>query len=292
MGYNSSGKTLISKAIAKADTLEYKTLVYNVKFVEDNFLGGGIEGIFTLGEKHVADEKALTAKKEELKKQTEAYNKAVTEFKASQTALSNASDHLKDAGVEVRKEVQGAQDLGADDWPLSQKKQTFVDKVEKYRGEKLIKERRKIEDGIKLYAKELKEKAPITVFDDARNAPLVKSFAKLQEIANNLLLREVIVGAEDSYLSSLIKELKNSDWVADGRKYIQNPKEKCPFCQQNLPGEVAKDLEAYFDESYKKKKGELGKLLETYENEKKKILEKLEAVKNPDYKEYVDATKS
>ena len=135
--------------------------------------------------------KHLTAKKEQLKKQTEAYNKAVTESKASQTALSNAIDHLKDAGVEVRKEVQGAHDFGADDWPLSQKKQTFVDKVEKYRGEKLIKERRKIEDGIKSYAKELKEPAPITVFDDARNAPLVKIFAKLQEIANNLLLREV-----------------------------------------------------------------------------------------------------
>ncbi|MFW5394033.1 AAA family ATPase [Yersinia sp. 2544 StPb PI] len=65
-------------------------------------------------------------------------------------------------------------------------------------------------------------------------------------------LTEIIVGSKDSPISKLIGKLKNSDWVNDGQKYLdQIDGPQCPFCQADtITEQLAKHIRDYFDESY------------------------------------------
>ncbi len=46
------------------------------------------------------------------------------------------------------------------------------------------------------------------------------------------LLKEIVIGSEDSPIAKLINQLKNSDWVSDGLRYLDDIEdETCPFCQ-------------------------------------------------------------
>lgn len=66
-------------------------------------------------------------------------------------------------------------------------------------------------------------------------------------------LSEIIVGNEDSPIAKLISKLQNSDWVSEGLKYldkIDGP--QCPFCQsETITAHLSKQIHDYFDETYK-----------------------------------------
>ena len=66
-GYNGSGKTTISRAIAKQEN----TLVYNTDFVRKHFLEDNLAGIFTLGDDKIKtreDIKTLEEKRNNTKR--------------------------------------------------------------------------------------------------------------------------------------------------------------------------------------------------------------------------------
>ncbi|EEF26283.1 conserved hypothetical protein, partial [Ricinus communis] len=79
-GANGAGKTTIGRVVANKskhehancsitwrDGVEMQPLVYNRDFVDANFnIEGSLKGIFTLGEKDIANELAVKAKKEEV----------------------------------------------------------------------------------------------------------------------------------------------------------------------------------------------------------------------------------
>lgn len=46
--------------------------------------------------------------------------------------------------------------------------------------------------------------------------------------------------------TELIKRLKNEDWVSQGRQYIDEAQEKCPFCQNQAPADLEEELAKYF----------------------------------------------
>lgn len=56
-----------------------------------------------------------------------------------------------------------------------------------------------------------------------------------------------IVGSTDVSLAPLIEKLQNSDWVKQGRAYLEVDSAKCPFCQQPPPNSLEAELEEYFD---------------------------------------------
>ena len=49
---------------------------------------------------------------------------------------------------------------------------------------------------------------------------------------------------------ALIKKLDNSDWVKQGRSFLNESGTQCPFCQQVLQTDLVSSLNEYFDETY------------------------------------------
>ena len=95
-----------------------------------------------------------------------------------------------------------------------------------------------------------------------------------EEILN--LLSRKIVGGSDTPISRFIEFLENSDWVQQGNRYREKSGNQCPYCQQVIPENIQRDIEAYFNESYEKDCKELGHFYEQYQFYMKNIAEKLE----------------
>ena len=95
------------------------------------------------------------------------------------------------------------------------------------------------------------------------------------EIENNPIFKEKILGRKDSSVASLINQLNNSDWVKKGLQYL--PKDikeviKCPFCQEKTITEIfIKSMHKYFDQSYKQKIHMISEFLNQYESMKQDV---------------------
>jgi wobble nucleotide-excising tRNase len=68
------------------------------------------------------------------------------------------------------------------------------------------------------------------------------------EQITQLKTHDIMVGNGD--LAALIQHLANGDWVSEGRQHVENADGKCPFCQQQLPGDFGSRLSAYFASGY------------------------------------------
>src|SRR5690606_26471489 len=77
------------------------------------------------------------------------------------------------------------------------------------------------------------------------------SFQNILDIENNSTWQKVIIGKADVEIAKLIQKLNNTDWVNEGRDYIQEDKNTCPFCQEEtITDDFRKQLESFFDEQY------------------------------------------
>lgn len=74
------------------------------------------------------------------------------------------------------------------------------------------------------------------------------------EVALNTILNKIIVGHETVDIAGLIKSLNMSSWVDQGRRYLDQSGEVCPFCQQPLENreELITHMNDFFNESYRK----------------------------------------
>ena len=100
-------------------------------------------------------------------------------------------------------------------------------------------------------------------------------FTGLSEQELNLLKKE-IVGSNNSTFSTLIEQLKNSDWVNAGLNYVESQQEPayCPFCQQQINKEhIISELKACFDKSYEQDKQSLQIIYEKYNQQIDNIVE-------------------
>ncbi|MGJ9404056.1 AAA family ATPase [Arthrobacter sp. KK5.5] len=80
---------------------------------------------------------------------------------------------------------------------------------------------------------------------------------RLEDIPGFELLAIPIVGSGDVGLAPLIQQLQNADWVEHGRHYLGDAGDLCPFCQQTVPENLAKQLNDYFDIRYTHQIGQL-----------------------------------
>lgn len=99
-----------------------------------------------------------------------------------------------------------------------------------------------------------------------------------KDILGAEILIEEIKGKEDSLLTDLINDLKNSAWVRQGIQYAYDEKNKeckCPFCQQKLPENFREHLNAYFDDTYEKKLDALQSFRNAYYNETDRVYREL-----------------
>lgn len=269
-GHNGTGKSTIARFLQSPTDSDYahcqttnnfpqsETFVYNEVFIESNFFES-TPGVFTLSEANQIAETEITNAQSEIGK----LSPKIATLNASSFKAQNDIEPLQTALKEkIWTEKINFERTSLDYCLIGFKggKDVFFQQV--------IASTTSVTDtdtfeSLMLDATELiKQKA-------LNPKPIPKSITPtFSGIESNSVFSEVIVGSEDSYLSQLIAELSNSDWVKLGIPYINNSKSDCPFCQQNLPATFEADINALFNDVYNNKINAITSLLSEYEDEK------------------------
>ena len=101
---------------------------------------------------------------------------------------------------------------------------------------------------------------------------------KPEEVHGFELLETAIVGSSDVALTALIEELKNSDWVVQGRTYFEYAHGRCPFCQQEAPHNLADQLRDYFDSRFAEQVASLSAFVAWHDEEVEMLRDALQAI--------------
>ncbi|MBD8146735.1 AAA family ATPase [Pseudomonas fluorescens] len=262
-GHNGTGKTTIGNYLQDPSDLLYhqcktqpvsaerEVMVYNHTFMETNFHASSQPGIFTLNEGNIEAEKKLLAAEEALKK-------LLVEHQAEVAAGNGFGESQKSNKADLLDQLWALK-RPFDSGPL---RYCFASLNTKDRlGEKL----RTLSlvsspDDFSALAAEAEQ---LQSASDAElpGIPIIR-FAEADVEASSLL-SEAIAGSGDSYLSALITDLGNSDWVKRGLQYPQ--REECPFCQQTLPSGFYEEIQKVFDKTYEQRITQLKALKTRYE---------------------------
>ncbi|QQN37440.1 AAA family ATPase (plasmid) [Rahnella aceris] len=255
-GLNGSGKSTFSNYFYDPQSTKYEhcshigdydtILVYNQKFIQDNFYSKDtLSGIFSLSkENKEAKEKVeeLTLKLEEISKQKQQLRKDIVK---QQSNISDAKEKAQNKTWEIKTSYTGG------DRVLE-----FCLKGKMGSKESLFNNLCLIPMPTSKPSKtiaNLKDEANAIDGDAAVKHSTLSTFNSfILSPEDTLSLNEIIVGSNDSPVSKLIGKLKNSDWVSDGLKYLdQIDGPQCPFCQADtITEQLAKNIRDYFDESY------------------------------------------
>ena len=280
-GTNGTGKTTISRVLNsitdypacqvewnKGQTL--KVLVYNRDFIEDNF-ASQMDGVFTLG---AAERETV----EELQAKNAERSKIQTDLTGLKTNRSGKQKEQQDK-FDQFKEICWKQKLKfeSDFRPALQgsmnSKTIFCEKV--------INED-KVNTATLLSLETLQEKAKTLFDEDASKVELIAipDFSALFTILSNSIWKKVVIGSSDIGIAKLIEKLENSDWVGQGRGYLDHSDDICPFCQQRLPHDFREQLEKYFGGEFAKDTALIGSLIDEHAEQCNKILTPLESLSN------------
>jgi wobble nucleotide-excising tRNase len=255
-GSNGTGKTTITNVVDTPDNDKFtncsvswfqnqplKALVYNKDFKESNFGKGKLNGVFTLGSATKEEREAIEAKQVELniikeagkslRKNEEALSKTIESTKTSFTE-SVWTNMYKKNQENFKEAFEGS--IGS--------KKAFMVKVFK----------ENITNTAALETKEEILKKVQTVFGKQPtqiNQITNIGFVDIISIENKPIWEKIVVGKTDVEIAPLIQRLNNTDWVNQGRKYIHEDDETCPFCQEKTIDENFREqLEQFFDENF------------------------------------------
>ncbi len=240
---NPSNTKFVNSSLSWKNETPIKTLVYNKEFREQNFGKGKLNGVFTLGKATTEEIKVIDEKSEELKT-----------IKADGLKKRETLNTQKEKKEVLEKEFTESV------WQKLYKKhekefkQAFVGSMKSGESFKnrLLQEYISNTTSLKS-SDELREKAK-TIFGEApQSISLINaiSYSRVSEIETNSIWKRIIVGKADVDIAKLIQRLNINDWVNQGRAYIQENEDVCPFCQQQTISEDFKSqLESFFDENY------------------------------------------
>lgn len=264
-GANGSGKTTISRVIGDPAHVDHRgcslvwkgarpidTLVYNRDFVEENFGGEDIKGVFTVGKRSVEALQEIARLK--------------IEVAALETKIANLRATLRGTDSEVESGKRGeltelSKKLQATCWQQKVKHESLLaGALEGYRSDK-SKFAGKVLDTrstppahgfVAATIEDMRERAK-TVYGPSKVGealiPLPLS-ERLLALESSAILAKVVVGKKDVDVAALIEKLGNSDWVKQGQPYLAESAGACPFCQQQLPPNLEDSLSKYFDEAF------------------------------------------
>lgn len=277
-GLNGTGKTILSDYLQDLHDIRFqgceitgyseeKILVYNQKFIEENFHENDqLKGIFTLGRENKKAEEAI----ERATREKVAINGRVEQLQANKQ------------GVEIQRNtnLKGIQE---EIWKI---KTNYAggDRVLEFCLKGHMGSKSKLFDQIKIVGKPgrepekttdmLKEDAKLTQSNVEEVDPIDEiRLPNAVGIENDPIFSEIIIGNENNPMAALIKELDSSDWVEQGLQYIPEPQditnhEPCPFCQENtISSRVAEIIHGYFDVAFQQKKDQLMDLYSRYEKD-------------------------
>lgn len=259
-GLNGTGKTILSNVLYKPEENEgciitgfepdnETMLVYNQKFIEDNFFESEEQnGIFTLSRENKETRKKINGLNEEIQNLNEQRKEVKEKLNTKEKSLKKSLEEAKNVVWNIKKDY------------------TRGDRVLEYCLEGFKNSQDKLFTQLRETGKPIKKPKENTEFLKVKlqsisgdNAKKLDKLSKIifssPSVETETLLSKQIVGNENSTISQLIKKLKNDDWVKEGVEYL--PKEpikenaSCPFCQEKtISNKLRESIESYFDTSY------------------------------------------
>lgn len=277
-GANGSGKTTISKLLNNPqsnctvnwlDNRTVETFVYNKDFKDRNILNSSFEGIFTIGEEDVDNEKKIIEEKLKLNDAIENLRRFTSTLETKQGLLSMLEEEKTEAIW--NNSVLRHHNLLRSSLSFLNNKAAFFKK--NLQG---------LSDNTPVLTLEELETTATSIFHDSTstisNIQNISSEA-LFRIEDNTIWKEVIIGKNDVGISNLIEHLRISDWVSTGVEHIQENSSTCPFCQkETIDDEFRESIENYFDATYKEKKALVDRLLANYATEVRTIKSLLDTI--------------
>ena len=212
-GANGSGKTTISNYVKSISIDKYKecglvwkgnnplqAFVYNKTFKDENFLSGEIQGVFTLGNATIEQEKELQSK---IKETTE-LDSQLERARSSEKNLIEAVDDLNKDLLEIS-------------WTLNKENEIFKEALRGFRGSKSafykkLQLESKKNNSVLMTKKELEDKLSSLMGKkpDEIEEFLLIDYAIIKKIEKNEIFEKSIVGKKDLEIGSLIDKLNNS----------------------------------------------------------------------------------
>lgn len=253
-GANGCGKTTISNLLHNPNDTKFhacsvnwensqplNTLVYNKEFREQNFGKGKISGVFTLGQATNEEIKIIDSKIEKLRIIKDGRSQTSETLKKQSQKLNDLEGEFKETcWTEIYKKYE----------PTF--KEAFVGFLYKETFKNKLLQEFVGNAATLITLEELKTKAK-TIFGKIPQDILPINpinYKKISDIIADTCWKKIIVGKADVDIAKFIQKLNISDWVNQGKNYLQND-EICPFCQQQtINNHFRKQLEEFFDESY------------------------------------------
>lgn len=289
-GANGSGKSTISNFLMDQRNERFResliewdggthadVKVYNRLFREQNFRQSEIPGVFTLGQATIEDIEHLEELKGEFSNKTSLYDQKQSSLAKKQEEKQDRISKFKnDAWNQIQKRyskdfqeafdgVRGSKERFYNE--LLKRIQQAKKRIDPIPDIDILKARAET-----LYAKKL-DNCPVISLN------LELQVKELTDIIKNDIWNTVIIGNADIELGHLIKVLNNSDWINQGRKYLQEDSDICPFCQQHtISHDFRSQLEEFFDEEYKRQIEKIQQLVAQYTINTEEIINKLEEI--------------
>ncbi|RZF62541.1 AAA family ATPase [Sphingobacterium corticibacterium] len=253
-GANGCGKTTISNYFLDSSSNKYsncshswkqnsetEVLVYNKEFRDRNFGEGNVRGIFTLGEATKDEIEFIEKKTIELKEQKITLRQRQDNFESKHEEKKILEENFKEqAWNKVFKRYE-AYFKAAFSGVMGKKESFKVKLLEQYKSNdcELILKDILIEKASTVFGSILYEQSIIKELDTTR----------LLDIETDPIWQKVIVGTADVDIAKFINRLNISDWVNEGRKFVEN--DTCPFCQHDTIDQVLRNqFDSFFDEEY------------------------------------------
>ena len=263
-GLNGSGKSTLGNFLqSKTDpayqkceispsNVEHDIIVYNQKFVLDNFYEiPQQKGIFTLSEANKEAEKAIEKAAQTIRTLEESQGKIEKNTEKKNKEITTEESTLKDAVWKSKSKYERTE---LEFCLIGFKtKDKFLQKIKDSQPscDSTIKD-------LNAEAKELNEQ------DGTPRENIQTISFSGHYIESNQIFESRIVGSEDSYLAELVERIGNSDWVQSGIKFLHDD-EPCPFCQQNIEADFSIAINQLFDTTYQSKQEEILDLKNAYE---------------------------
>ncbi|EOT6075969.1 AAA family ATPase [Escherichia coli] len=273
-GQNGSGKSTISGYFYSPSNVayndcsfskegDYNYVVYNNQFVEDSFYHKSEQpGVFTLSQsnKEVLDDIKQSDKK--IASLKSRLTRLDSEIKEKDEMLIKLENSCKEAVWKKTAHIRTTEltELMA----KSLRKDSLYSKI----CTQAEKDEASTEDVLNEYKKLKNNK---TSSFNSINHP---SMPILNTQKEELLLTPLIPSS-NSYLSNVIEELGNADWVKSGLGYVNDT--RCPFCQgDTINNDFLKAITDVFDETYELRLKDLKDIYNDYSNSCDEYLRELE----------------
>jgi wobble nucleotide-excising tRNase len=264
-GANGSGKTTISRVVADPAHTDHTrcsvvwkgghqldALVYNRDFVDENFGGEDIKGVFTVGRRSVDALAEIGRLKVQLAE-------LVTKIAQRRETLRGPDPET--LGGKFAELADLSEKLKAKCWLQKTKHEAQLGAaLEGYKGDKSKFMKKAMETRLAPPAPsfiaasldDMRERAKTVYGPSKSQEPLIAepSAERLVALESSTILAKIVVGRKDVDVAALIEKLGNSDWVKQGQPYLVESDGACPFCQQRLPPTLEDSLSRYFDEAF------------------------------------------